>query len=63
VLARFGPRLEAFNRGFEKDGAFYLFSLRLVPVFPFFLINLGMGLTPIGTWTYFWVSLIGMLMV
>ncbi len=61
VQRRFGNRLEAFNRGFEKDGAFYLFSLRLVPIFPFFLINLGMGLTPIRAWTYFWVSLIGML--
>ena len=61
VQARLGHRLEAFNRGVEKDGAFYLFSLRLVPLFPFFLINLGMGLTPIRTWTYFWVSLVGML--
>ena len=61
VQARFGQRLEAFNRGFEKDGAFYLFSLRLVPLFPFFVINLAMGLTPIRTWTYFWVSLVGML--
>ena len=61
VQARLGRRLESFNRGVEKDGAFYLFSLRLVPLFPFFLINIGMGLTPIRTWTYFWVSLIGML--
>ena len=61
IQRRFGHRLEAFNRGLEKDGAFYLFSLRLVPIFPFFLINLGMGLTPIRTWTYFWVSLLGML--
>jgi uncharacterized membrane protein YdjX (TVP38/TMEM64 family) len=61
VQARLGHRLEAFNRGVEKDGAFYLFSLRLVPIFPFFLINLGMGLTPIRTLTYFWVSLVGML--
>jgi uncharacterized membrane protein YdjX (TVP38/TMEM64 family) len=61
MQARLGQRLEAFNRGFEKDGAFYLFSLRLVPLFPFFLINLAMGLTPIRTWTYFWVSLVGML--
>src|SRR5262249_3253266 len=57
VQNRFADRLENFNRGFEKDGAFYLFSLRLVPFVPFFLINLGMGLTPIRTWTYFWVSL------
>ena len=61
VQGRLGNRLAAFNRGVEQDGAFYLFSLRLVPLFPFFLINLGMGLTPIRTWTYFWVSLIGML--
>jgi len=61
VQAKFGHRLAAFNRGFEKDGAFYLFSLRLVPIFPFFVINLGMGLTPIRTWTFFWVSLLGML--
>lgn len=61
IQRRFGHRLEAFNRGLDKDGAFYLFSLRLVPIFPFFLINLGMGLTPIRTWTYFWVSLLGML--
>ena len=61
MQARLGHRLEAFNRGVEKDGAFYLFSLRLVPLFPFFLINLGMGLTPIRTWTYFWVSFLGML--
>ena len=61
VQSRLGNRLQAFNQGVEKDGAFYLFSLRLVPLFPFFLINLGMGLTPIRTWTYFWVSLLGML--
>lgn len=61
VQAKLGSRLEAFNRGIETDGAFYLFSLRLVPLFPFWLINLAMGLTPIRTWTFFWVSLIGML--
>jgi uncharacterized membrane protein YdjX (TVP38/TMEM64 family) len=61
VKARFGQSLEAFDRGFEKDGAYYLFTLRLAPIFPFFLINLAMGLTAIRTWTYFWVSLIGML--
>lgn len=61
VQAKLGSRWEAINRGFESDGAFYLFSLRLVPLFPFWLINLAMGLTPIRTWTYFWVSLIGML--
>jgi len=61
VQVSFANRLETFNRGFESEGAFYLFSLRLVPLFPFFLINLAMGLTPIRTWTYFWVSLLGML--
>lgn len=60
VQRRFGDRLSAINTGVEKDGAFYLFTLRLVPVFPFFLINLLMGLTPIKTSTYFWVSLVGM---
>jgi uncharacterized membrane protein YdjX (TVP38/TMEM64 family) len=61
VQKRFGPRLEAFNRGFERDGGYYLFTLRLVPLFPFFLVNLGMGLTSIGTWQYTWVSWVGML--
>ncbi|MDP3004642.1 FAD-dependent oxidoreductase [Methylotenera sp.] len=60
IQNRFGDKLSAFNTGIEKDGAFYLFSLRLVPVFPFFLINLLMGLTPIKTSTYFWVSFVGM---
>lgn len=61
VQQRFGDRLTAINRGLEKEGAFYLFSLRLVPVFPFFLINLLMGLTTIRTSIFFWVSLVGML--
>jgi uncharacterized membrane protein YdjX (TVP38/TMEM64 family) len=61
VQARFGHRLDAVNRGVARDGAFYLLTLRLVPAFPFFVINLGMGLTPIRTWTYAWVSLLGML--
>ncbi len=60
VQKRFGDRLTAINAGVKKDGAFYLFTLRLVPVFPFFLINILMGLTPIKTSTYFWVSLVGM---
>jgi pyruvate/2-oxoglutarate dehydrogenase complex dihydrolipoamide dehydrogenase (E3) component/uncharacterized membrane protein YdjX (TVP38/TMEM64 family) len=62
VQKKFGDRLAALNAGVEKDGAFYLFSLRLVPIFPFFLINLLMGLTPIRTWTYYCVSQIGMLL-
>ncbi|MDD2932815.1 MAG: FAD-dependent oxidoreductase [Methylotenera sp.] len=60
VQKRFGDRLSSINAGIEKDGAFYLFTLRLVPVVPFFLINLLMGLTTIRTLTFFWVSLVGM---
>ena len=62
VQARFGERLRAINEGVARDGAFYLFSLRLVPVFPFFLVNLLMGLTPIGTLTFYGVSQVGMLL-
>lgn len=62
VQGRFGARLKAINEGVARDGAFYLFSLRLVPVFPFFVVNLVMGLTPIRTWTYYWVSQVGMLL-
>jgi len=61
VQQRFGDRLKTINQGIEKDGAFYLFTLRLVPVFPFFLINLVMALTPLKTWTFYWVSQVGML--
>ena len=61
VQRRFGERLAAINSGMEKDGAFYLFTLRLVPIFPFFIINLLMGLTPIKTRTFYWVSQVGML--
>lgn len=61
VQERFGDRLRALNAGVERDGAYYLFTLRLVPAFPFFLINLGMGLTPIRTRTFLWVSWLGML--
>ncbi len=61
VQKRFGDRLEAINKGVEREGALYLFSLRLVPIFPFFLINILMGLTPIKTFTYYWVSQVGML--
>jgi len=60
VQGKFGRQLRAFNAGFAKDGAFYLFSLRLVPIFPFFVINLLMGLLPIRTWRYYWVSQLGM---
>ena len=61
VQGRFGRQLRAVNEGFAKDGAFYLFSLRLVPIFPFFIINLLMGLLPIPTRRYYWVSQLGML--
>ncbi|MCI0750155.1 MAG: TVP38/TMEM64 family protein [Nevskiales bacterium] len=61
IQRRYGPQLATVNRGIEKDGAFYLFTLRLVPAFPFFLINLVMGLTPIKTATFYWVSQLGML--
>src|SRR6266513_5592322 len=61
VHSRFGDRLRAMDAGLEKEGAFYLFALRLVPAFPFVLVNLLMGLTPIRTRTFYWVSQIGML--
>jgi pyruvate/2-oxoglutarate dehydrogenase complex dihydrolipoamide dehydrogenase (E3) component/uncharacterized membrane protein YdjX (TVP38/TMEM64 family) len=61
VQQRFGDKLKAINDGIAKDGAFYLFTLRLVPIFPFFLINLVMGLTPLRTITFYWVSQVGML--
>ncbi|PJE56356.1 FAD-dependent oxidoreductase [Marinomonas sp. BSi20584] len=60
VQSRFGGRLKAFNEGIARDGAFYLFTLRLVPIFPFFLINLLMGLTAIRAFTFYWVSQVGM---
>jgi uncharacterized membrane protein YdjX (TVP38/TMEM64 family) len=61
VQGKFGERLRAIDDGLAKDGAFYLFTLRLIPVFPFFVINLLMGLTRVKTWTFFWVSQLGML--
>jgi pyruvate/2-oxoglutarate dehydrogenase complex dihydrolipoamide dehydrogenase (E3) component/uncharacterized membrane protein YdjX (TVP38/TMEM64 family) len=61
VESRFGQRLADINAGVDKEGAFYLFTLRLIPVVPFFLINLLMGLTRMKSWTYYWVSQIGML--
>ncbi|NJS15196.1 MAG: FAD-dependent oxidoreductase [Sphingopyxis sp.] len=62
VQAKFGTRLKAIDAGIARDGAFYLFSLRLVPAVPFFIVNLLMGLTAIRTWTYYWVSQLGMLL-
>lgn len=61
IKQRFPERLAAIDTGVEKEGAFYLFTLRLVPIFPFFLINLLMGVTAIKAWTYYWVSQVGML--
>jgi pyruvate/2-oxoglutarate dehydrogenase complex dihydrolipoamide dehydrogenase (E3) component/uncharacterized membrane protein YdjX (TVP38/TMEM64 family) len=61
VQGKFGDKLQAINSGVEKEGAFYLFSLRLVPIFPFFIINLVMGLTPLKMVLYYLVSQIGML--
>ncbi|MEX2496292.1 MAG: FAD-dependent oxidoreductase [Woeseia sp.] len=61
VQRRFSRRLKRLNEGVERDGAFYLLSLRLVPVFPFFVINLAAALTPLRTWTFYWVSQLGML--
>ncbi len=61
VQAKFGSYLAPINRGMERDGSFYLFSIRMVPLFPFFVVNLLMGLTPIRTVTYYLVSQVGML--
>ena len=61
VKARFGERMAAINAGVQRDGGFYLFTLRLVPVFPFFMINLAMGLTAMRPRTFYWVSQLGML--
>lgn len=61
VQQKFGDRLKTINKGVEKDGAFYLFALRLVPAVPFFVINMVMGLTPIRALTFYWVSQVGML--
>jgi pyruvate/2-oxoglutarate dehydrogenase complex dihydrolipoamide dehydrogenase (E3) component/uncharacterized membrane protein YdjX (TVP38/TMEM64 family) len=61
VQSRFGDRLKPVNEGIAKEGAFYLFALRLVPAFPFFVINLVMGLTPLRAATFYWVSQAGML--
>jgi uncharacterized membrane protein YdjX (TVP38/TMEM64 family) len=55
IEARFGERLQAINAGLERDGAFYLFTLRMIPVFPFFVVNLVMGLTRLKLATFLWV--------
>ena len=61
VQTRFGDNLKAVNDGIEKDGAFYLFTLRMIPLVPLFVINLVMGLTPMRARTFWWVSQVGML--
>ncbi len=61
VQEKFGDKLTKINKGVEEEGAFYLFTLRLVPIFPFFIINLVMGLTKIPIKTFYWVSQLGML--
>ncbi len=61
IQARFGDKLKTVNDGVEREGAFYLFTLRLIPVFPFWLINLVMGLTKMPLKKFYWVSQVGML--
>ena len=61
VRRRWGKRLGAIEAGMARDGPFYLFGLRLIPVIPYFLVNLLMGLTRISTWTFYWISQLGML--
>ncbi len=60
VQSKFGDKLESVNRGIQREGAFYLFTLRLIPIFPFFIINLVMGLTRMPLFRYYWVSQLGM---
>ena len=61
IQSKFGERLKTINDGIEKEGAFYVFGLRLVPLFPFFVVNSVLGLTKLKTWTFYWASQIGML--
>ena len=61
VQKNYKKQLSKINKKFKSEGAFYLFALRLVPVFPFFIINVVMGLMTIKTWTFYWVSQLGML--
>lgn len=61
ITQRFGDRLRTFNDALQREGAFYLFTLRLIPAVPFFVINAVMGLTPLRTRTFWWVSQLGML--
>lgn len=61
IQRKFGDRLQRFNQALQREGAFYLFTLRLIPAVPFFVINVVMSLTPMRTWTFWWVSQVGML--
>lgn len=61
VQAKYGEAMRRFENRLQAEGPFYLFTLRLIPAVPFFVINLVMGLTPIGVWTFWWISQIGML--
>jgi uncharacterized membrane protein YdjX (TVP38/TMEM64 family) len=61
IEQRFGKQLKRANNAMEREGAFYLFAARLIPVFPFFVINVVMGLTNVRAWTFWWVSQLGML--
>ena len=62
VESKFGDRLAKLQNGIEREGAFYVFGLRLVPIFPFVMLNSLLGLTKIKTWTYYWSSQLGMLL-
>lgn len=61
IKNKFGDKMHTINQGIAREGAFYLFTLRLIPVIPFFVINLVFGLTRMKTWTFYWVSQLGML--
>ncbi|MEJ5377557.1 MAG: TVP38/TMEM64 family protein [bacterium] len=61
VQGKFGDRLRAVNEGLAREGAFYLFTMRLIALFPFWVINMVMGVTKIPLWTFYWVSQVGML--
>ncbi len=61
VQHRFAGQMRTVNDGMARDGAFYLFALRLMPLFPFFVVNLLAGVTRLGVWRYWWVSQLGML--
>lgn len=61
IQKTYSKQLTKINEGFEREGAFYLFAMRLVPAFPFFMINVVTALMPINVWTFYWVSQLGML--